>query len=139
MRSVLRIEYEYVRIYMNSFTLGAFVERAVASTPSKQNAEVSTHPNSRNDSVASNGPTVVPPEVVRNWMQDDYPHVQDLVNACQNVLQIVGEGIISPNRLRHLPIRTYFRVMIASVFLLKVCSIYFLFPLSDILQNNLLV
>lgn len=120
MRSILLIEYEYARIYLHSFPLQAFVERAVANTPSKQHFGVSPHGVHHKASPYRAGPGVVNPEVVRDWMQQDYPFIKQLVHGCQSVLSLVGEGRISPNHLRHLPVRTYFRVMIAAVFLLKV-------------------
>lgn len=124
MRSILLIEYEYIRIYIHSLTLQAFVNRAVASTPSKQNLDIPNESTLRNDSVTSNGNNAVPLEDVRKWMEDDAPYVHELVAACQKVLSIIGEDGIPANQLKHLTVRTYFRVMTAAIFLLKVCIIF---------------
>ena len=142
MRSVLQIEYEYVRIYMHSLPLQAFVNRCVANTPSKHNVELngaSSRDSSRNDSVSSNSAGGgVSPEIVRKWMEEDAPYVRQLVDACQSVLTIIAQGVLSGERLKHLPVRTYFRIMTAAVFLLKVRQL-FLYFLSIFLHFSILV
>jgi hypothetical protein len=139
MRTILLIEYEYVRIYIHSLPLQAFVERAIASTPSKQNVDVSvSNSNLRNDSAASNGAHGVALEDVRKWMQEDAPYIQTLVESCQHVLSLIGESTIAVEQIKHFTVRVYFRIMGSAVHLLKVRAEFFLFPfLSISLQINL--
>lgn len=135
MRTILLIEYEYVRIYIHTLALHAFVERAVASTPSKQNLDVpSAYDNTRTDSVTSNGGHAVALEDVRKWMQEDAPYLHTLVDACQHVLALIGESPIPDEKIKHFTVRVYFRIMGSAVHLLKV-RIIFSFPLSILTQN----
>lgn len=131
MRTILLIEYEYVRMYIHSLPLQAFVERAVASTPSKHNLDAFVpNGNGRNDSVA-NGNEGIKPEDVRKWMQEDGPYISTLVESCQNVLALIGESKIPQEKLKHFTVRVYFRVMASAVHLLKVRNIFSSFPLSS--------
>jgi hypothetical protein len=128
MKTILLIEYEYVRIYIHSLSLQAFVERAVASTPSKQNIDTfAPHGAARNDSVTNDNQGIAPDDV-RKWMQKDGPYIQTLVESCQHVLALVGESNIPPDKLKHFTVRVYFRIMASAVHLLKVRN-YVLFVL----------
>jgi hypothetical protein len=145
MRTILLIEYEYVRIYIHSLPLQAFVERAVASTPSKQNLDVpGSNDINRNDSVTSNGGHGVPLENVRKWMQEDAPYIGTLVEACQHVLSLIGESNIPAEKIKHFTVRVYFRIMGSAVHLLKVRLIIFLnflcfYLLTEELCRNLMI
>ena len=130
MKTILLIEYEYVRIYIHSLPLQAFVERAIASTPSKD--AFTTQP-ARNDSLP-NDPQGIPLEDVRKWMQDDGPYIATLVEACQHVLALVGESNIPLNMLKHFTVRVYFRIMASAVHLLKVCISFYLFSFVSLLS-----
>jgi len=131
MRTILLIEYEYVRIYIHSLPLQAFVERAIASTPSKQNLDTYAPNGGRNDSLAMN--QGISPDDVRKWMQDDGPYVQTLVESCQHVLALIGESKIPAEKLKHFSVRVYFRIMASAVHLLKVRACFLLFPMSSTL------
>ncbi|KIV99445.1 uncharacterized protein PV09_08874 [Verruconis gallopava] len=106
MRTILLIEYDYIRIYIHSLPLQAFVERAIASTPSKQNI----------DAFTSNGIAL---EDVRKWMQEDSPYIQTLVESCQHVLSLIGESTMPVEKIKHFTVRVYFRIMASAVHLLK--------------------
>jgi hypothetical protein len=132
MRTILLIEYEYVRTYLHSLPLQAFVERAIASTPSKQNLDIpGSNGSPRNDSAASNGANVGL-EDVRKWMQEDAPYIETLVEACQHVLALIGESKIPPEKIKHFSVRVYFRIMASAVHLLKVRIMSFLSLLSRV-------
>lgn len=124
MKTILLIEYEYVRIYIHSLSLQAFVERAIASTPSKQNLDTSNpYGAARNDSI-TNEIQGIPLGDVRKWMQEDAPYVQTLVESCQHVLALIGESDIPPEKIKHFTVRVYFRIMASAVHLLKVCIVF---------------
>jgi hypothetical protein len=128
MRTILLIEYEYVRIYIHSLPLQAFVERVVAFTPSKQHLDTfGAQASARNDSVANEAGQAIPPAEVRRWMQTDGPYIETLVSACQHVLELVAESKIPKHKLKHFTVRVYFRIMAAAVHLLKVRCIIFCF------------
>ena len=137
MRTILLIEYEYVAMYIHSLPLQAFVERAIAATPSKQNLDAFVPGGvARNDSLTNLNHGGILPEDVRKWMQDDYPYVQKLVASCQHVLALIGESKIPQDQLKHFSVRVYFRIMASAVHLLKVRIVFgFSFVSTPYLYN----
>lgn len=89
-RHILTIEYEYVRIYINSLSLQAVVERSTAQ-------QVSIY-----DSTDADG-----------------KYVKEVVDASRNLLRTVVEGLLPNDYLKHAPVRTYFRIISGAMFLLK--------------------
>lgn len=121
-RHILWIEYEYVRIYVNSLSLQAVVERC---TNNAGNA-VATN--------AGNGPAAVPPPLspeTQNYFGKlplarlggfgpaDQGYVKEVVDGSRNLLRTVVEGLLPGDYLKHAPVRTYFRIVSGAMFLLK--------------------
>lgn len=48
-------------------------------------------------------------------------YIGHVVDASRNILQIVVDGLLPGNYLKHTPVRMYFRVLSGAMFLLKVC------------------
>lgn len=114
-RHILTIEYEYVRIYFNSLSLQAVVERCTS--------------NAGNGS-ASNGPQQLSPQTILNYGQlplgqlggftiHDQEHVREVVEGSRNLLRTVVDGLLPGGYLKHAPVRTYFRIISGAMFLLK--------------------
>ena len=49
------------------------------------------------------------------------PYIQEVVDASRKILQTVLEGLVPGGRLKHAPIRTFFRILSGMIFILKVC------------------
>ena len=49
-------------------------------------------------------------------------YIQEVVDASRKILRIVLEGLLPGDHLRHAPVRTYFRIFSAMIFILKVGS-----------------
>lgn len=47
-------------------------------------------------------------------------YIQEVVDASRKILQTVLEGLVPEGRLRHAPIRTFFRILSGMIFILKV-------------------
>jgi len=107
-RHILTIEYEYVRIYINSLSLQAVVERctnnAANDDPQKQN------PNFLNQ---------IPLTLYGGFTTRDQEYVKEVVEGCRNLLRTVVEGLLPNDYLKHAPVRTYFRIISGAMFLLK--------------------
>ncbi|KAI1393262.1 uncharacterized protein F4822DRAFT_423730 [Hypoxylon trugodes] len=120
-RHILTIEYEYVRIYVNSLALQAVVERCTA------NAGASTA--AHGGSVAVGNPQLSPQ--TQNYLgnlplghlggfgHEDQEYVKEVVDGCRNLLRTVVEGLLKEGYLKHAPVRTYFRIISGAMFLLK--------------------
>ncbi|KAM3084475.1 zinc finger transcriptional activator [Clarireedia jacksonii] len=115
---ILSIEYEYVRIYVNSLSLQAVVERCTS--------------NATNRSSTTNGPTAsaMSPETqnyfgklplarIGGFGAADQGYVREVVEGCRNLLRTVVEGLLPNDYLKHAPVRTYFRIISGAMFLLK--------------------
>jgi hypothetical protein len=122
-RHILTIEYEYVRIYVNSLSLQAVVERCT------NNAGQTVNGNNANGQ-AANGPTQLSPQTMINYGKlplgqlggftvNDQEYVREVVGACRNLLRTVVDGLLPGGYLKHAPVRTYFRIISGAMFLLK--------------------
>ncbi|KAI1763070.1 hypothetical protein GGR53DRAFT_467705 [Hypoxylon sp. FL1150] len=121
-RHILTIEYEYVRIYVNSLALQAVVERCTVNAGATSNAAYG-------GSVAAGNPQLSPQ--TQNYLgnlplghlggfgQEDQEYVKEVVDGCRNLLRTVVEGLLKEGYLKHAPVRTYFRIISGAMFLLK--------------------
>jgi hypothetical protein len=122
-RHILSIEYEYVRIYVNSLSLQAVVERCT------NNAGNHTNPGG----LPGNGPeggNTLSPETQNYYGKlplarlggfgaADQFYVKEVVDGSRNLLRTVVEGLLPGDYLKHAPVRTYFRIISGAMFLLK--------------------
>lgn len=120
-RHILTIEYEYVRIYINSLALQAVVERCTS------NAGGATAPGG---SVSGNSGPQLSPQTQNYYGKlplaqlggfgaEDQEYVREVVNGSRNLLRTVVEGLLPDDYLKHSPVRTYFRIISGAMFLLK--------------------
>lgn len=120
-RHILTIEYEYVRIYINSLSLQAVVERCT------NNAGGGTAPGG---SVSGNSAPQLSPQTQNYYGKlplgqlggfgaEDQEYVKEVVNGSRNLLRTVVEGLLPGDYLKHAPVRTYFRIISGAMFLLK--------------------
>lgn len=47
-------------------------------------------------------------------------YIQEVVDASRKILQLVLDGLVPGDRLKHAPIRTFFRILSGMIFILKV-------------------
>ncbi|KAH8668596.1 hypothetical protein BX600DRAFT_460333 [Xylariales sp. PMI_506] len=120
-RHILNIEFEYVRIYVNSLALQAVVERCTSHA---------NHANGSAPGGASNGPTQLSPQTqnyygalplgsLGGFGAEDQEFVKEVVEGSRNLLRTVVDGLLPPGYLKHTPVRTYFRIISGAMFLLK--------------------
>ncbi|CRL26142.1 Fungal transcriptional regulatory protein, N-terminal [Penicillium camemberti] len=117
MRSVLLIELEYTRLYINSLALQAVVDRW--TTMSNESAQ--------NHSQTQNGqPAPGPSNSSNSWFQTlnelyrvNEHYIQEVIDSSRKILQTVLDGLVPEGRLRHAPIRTFFRILSGMIFILK--------------------
>ncbi|KAJ5489101.1 hypothetical protein N7539_003991 [Penicillium diatomitis] len=112
MRCILIIEYEYTRLYVNSLALQAVVDRwTTMSNESTAQAQTS----GPGPSAGSNGWFRTLMELYRV----NEPYIQEVVDASRKILQTVLDGLVPGGRLKHAPIRTFFRILSGMIFILK--------------------
>ncbi|KAL7626060.1 zinc finger transcriptional activator [Parahypoxylon ruwenzoriense] len=121
-RHILTIEYEYVRIYVNSLALQAVVERCTVNAGATTSA-------GHGGNVAVGNPQLSPQ--TQNYLgnlplghlggfgHEDQEYVKEVVDGCRNLLRTVVEGLLKEGYLKHAPVRTYFRIISGAMFLLK--------------------
>lgn len=146
MRHILNIEYEYVRVYINSLALQAVVERCanpaggtVQPTQPTKHQQHHLDPCPPTPSPGPSSSVVVTPQGGRSpqWRGQggnvpfstlaglygrDQGYVKEVVDASRNLLKTVVEGLLPGGYLPHAPVRTYFRIVSGAMFLLKVSS-----------------
>ncbi|KAI9928131.1 hypothetical protein ASPWEDRAFT_107678 [Aspergillus wentii DTO 134E9] len=106
MRSILMIEYEYTRLYVNSLALQAVVDRW--TTMSNEAAQAGSGP-------PSGGWFRVLMELYR--VNEQY--IQEVVDASRKILTTVLEKLVPGDHLKHTPVRTCFRILSGMIFILK--------------------
>lgn len=120
LRYILTIEYEYVRIYINSLSLQAVVERCTNNAGGPLNGS----------GTAANPAPQLSPQTILTYGKlplgqlggftiHDQECVREVVEGCRNLLRTVVEGLLPGGFLKHAPVRTYFRIISGAMFLLK--------------------
>ncbi|KAL5594568.1 hypothetical protein BROUX41_001492 [Berkeleyomyces rouxiae] len=131
-RHILTIEYEYVRIYINSLSLQAVVERCTnnAVSATAGNHDVSTADGSADGSAPGGAVPQLSPQTqnyygklplgqLGGFTQEDQVYIREVVDGSRNLLRIVVNGLLPKGYLKHAPVRTYFRIISGAMFLLK--------------------
>lgn len=124
-RHILTIEYEYVRIYVNSLALQAVVERCTTNATGASSSNDGLH-----GARGANGNAELSPQT-QNYLgnlplghlgrfgAEDQECVKEVVSGCRNLLRTVVDGLFKGGYLKHAPVRTYFRIISGAMFLLK--------------------
>ena len=122
MRSMLGIEYEYVRLYAYSIVLQSVVERR------KEKGSIGETSLNVEDEQHS--------DVLYDKLYLGY-----LTDAARSLLSIVVDDLFARGYLQYIPVRPYSRILAAALYLLKVrisCS-YGDYTISHTNKNNRLV
>jgi hypothetical protein len=124
-RHILSIEYQYVRIYVNSLSLQAVVERCTNNAGNHSNAAG----HQGNGTVAGNGVPLSPETQnyygklplarLGGFGPADQGYVREVVDGSRMLLRTVVDGLLPGDYLKHAPVRTYFRIISGAMFLLK--------------------
>ncbi|KAI1419479.1 transcriptional activator ARO80 [Xylaria sp. FL1777] len=124
-RHILTIEYEYVRIYINSLALQAVVERCTTNATGASSTSNGSH-----GARGAQGNTELSPQT-QNYLgnlpighlggfgAEDQEYIREVVSGCRNLLRTVVDGLFKGGYLKHAPVRTYFRIISGAMFLLK--------------------
>ncbi len=108
-RHILAIEYEYVRIYINSLSLQAVVERSTNHAAAGVGR----------DKASPNFLNKIPMTLYGGFTPQDSHYVSQVISGSRNLLRTVVEGLLPYGYLKHAPVRTYFRIISGAMFLLK--------------------
>jgi hypothetical protein len=119
-RHILSIEYEYVRIYVNSLSLQAVVERCTNNAGNHTSG-------SGNGANTGNGLSPetqnyygkLPLARLGGFSTADQDYCKEVVDGSRNLLKTVVDGLLPGDYLKHAPVRTYFRIISGAMFLLK--------------------
>ncbi|TAQ90624.1 hypothetical protein B7494_g1035 [Chlorociboria aeruginascens] len=121
-KHILSIEYEYVRIYINSLSLQAVVERCTSAannhTNPINNVGVGTVGNTMSPET-QNYYGKLPLARLGGFGIADQGYIKEVVDGSRNLLRTVVEGLLPGDYLKHAPVRTYFRIISGAMFLLK--------------------
>lgn len=117
-KHILTIEYEYVRIYVNSLSLQAVVERCTNNAGNIQGATTAGNVSGLSPQT-QNYYGKLPLTRLGGFGPADQEYVKEVVDGSRNLLRTVVEGLLPDNYLKHAPVRTYFRIISGAMFLLK--------------------
>ncbi|KIX08780.1 uncharacterized protein Z518_03437 [Rhinocladiella mackenziei CBS 650.93] len=95
MQSILTMEYEYARLYINSLGLQNVVESWVE------------------------GGSTIRKATLAKIAEDNKPYIDEVTDAALNILGTVVDGMASKGYLRDAPVRTYLRSLSGMMFTLK--------------------
>ncbi|EGS20814.1 putative specific RNA polymerase II transcription factor [Thermochaetoides thermophila DSM 1495] len=120
-RHILTIEYEYVRIYINSLSLQAVVERCTSNASGGGGAggSVSGQSGSTLSPQTQNYYGKLPLGQLGGFGAEDQEYVREVISGSRNLLRTVVDGLLPGEYLKHAPVRTYFRIISGAMFLLK--------------------
>lgn len=123
-RHILTIEYEYVRIYVNSLSLQAVVERCanIASGQAVAAPNNAAAPASSGHHLSPKTQDIygkMPIGNIGGVSAADQEYIREVVEGSRNLLRAVVEGLLPDDYLKHAPVRTYFRIISGAMFLLK--------------------
>ncbi|KAF3906676.1 hypothetical protein ABW20_dc0110064 [Dactylellina cionopaga] len=136
MRSIMRVEFEYLRLYVNSLALQAVVDRCTNTNlnPSnlnggtKKNKEAATPIDLNGNPTITPATFLAPPPVMASnpgyatLMQicsGDEEYIKEVVDASRCLLLTVIRKLLPGGWLKHAPVRTYLRIASAAMYLLK--------------------
>ncbi|XP_044717661.1 fungal zn(2)-Cys(6) binuclear cluster domain-containing protein [Hirsutella rhossiliensis] len=117
-RHILTIEYEYVRIYVNSLSLQAVVERCTNHAANGANGNGQAPMQQLSPQTMINYGKL-PLGQLGGFTVHDQEYVREVVGGSRNLLRTVVEGLLPGGYLKHAPVRTYFRIISGAMFLLK--------------------
>lgn len=122
MRHILSIEYEYVRIYVNSLSLQAVVERSTSNAGNQSNGAGAAFNGASAEGLSPGAASYygkLPLASLGGFGAADQAYVREVVDGSRNLLKTVVEGLLPGDYLKHAPVRTYFRIISGAMFLLK--------------------
>ncbi len=127
-RHILTIEYEYVRIYVFSLALQAVVERCTTNASggggsTAPGGSVSGHSGPHLSPQTQNYYGKLPLGQLGGFGTEDQEYVKSVVNGSRNLLKTVVDGLRPGDYLKHVPVRTYFRIISGAMFLLKTFAV----------------
>ncbi|KAJ5370654.1 uncharacterized protein N7496_006746 [Penicillium cataractarum] len=102
------------RLYVNSLALQAVVDRWTTMS-NESSVQAQTGRSGPGPSAGSTGWFRTLMELYR--VNEQY--IQEVVDASRKILQTVLEGLVPGGRLKHAPIRTFFRILSGMIFILK--------------------
>lgn len=98
MRSILKIEFAYVQVYINSVALQAVVEHYARGTSDGRH---------------------MPLEMMLNPYEGNAAYFMEVIAAARSLLRTVLEELVPDESLKHVPFRTYSRILAGAMFCLK--------------------
>lgn len=119
-RHILSIEYEYVRIYVNSLSLQAVVERCTNNAGNHASG-LGNGTNTANglSPETQNYYGKLPLARLGGFSTADQEYCREVVEGSRKLLETVVDGLLPNDYLKHAPVRTYFRIISGAMFLLK--------------------
>lgn len=120
-KHILNIEYEYVRIYVNSLALQAVVDRCTnnAGGGTAPGGSVSGHSGPQLSPQTQHYYGKLPLGQLGGFGPQDQEYVKEVVAGSRNLLRTVVDYLLPGDYLKHAPVRTYFRIISGAMFLLK--------------------
>lgn len=122
MRYILEIEYDYCRVYLNALALQAVAERCANEYPVQIVGQAADHVRA----VTTNGvrsDVAITPQTLSKWLGGDRKYMIEVRDAACHLLNVVINGLVPGNYLKHAPVRSYFRIISVCIMLLKSFSL----------------
>ncbi|OBT58229.1 hypothetical protein VE04_01304 [Pseudogymnoascus sp. 24MN13] len=114
-RDILFLEYHYIRMYVNSLSIQAIVERTVSQSNNSATAETAPYERSASQLPSDD-------LLVTSISASDYNLISEVIDASVQILK-KSISLSQSGQLIHAPMRTYVRIVSASIFLLKAISL----------------
>jgi hypothetical protein len=119
MKHILNIEWETARVHINAVAVQAVIERCINNIPQQRSGMLNGHGADGKDALPRKRPPV-PPAMLEKWSGDDRKYIKQVIIGGRNVLRIVVDDLLPGDTLKHIPVRTYSRILGVYIILLKV-------------------
>lgn len=114
MRSILLIEWEYARAYVNSLSLQAVAERCA-----RDDVHPMDPPLEMARSVSKSGDIPMTPSALSKHFSGERHFLVKVAESARSLLKIVVDDLYPNDYLKHAPVRTYFRIISVAILMFK--------------------
>lgn len=108
-------------LYINSLALQAVVDRW--TTMSNESAQSHSQTQNGQPALGSSNSSNSWFQTLNELYRVNEHYIQEVIDSSRKILQTVLDGLVPEGRLRHAPIRTFFRILSGMIFILKVRSL----------------
>lgn len=124
MQHLLSMEYDYARLFINSLGF----QKAVESWTNIPKESLNADRTLKSGDIKKGGVSFL---MLLDLIKPNKPYIDEVAGAAQNMLETVMEGLVPGGHLVYASVRSYFRILPALIFTMKVSSSHSLLLITN--------